>query len=125
MSYVDTVVELFRSKLVEKYSLDEPVVKDICALLGESVTEAGVPAAGKRQRRAGTTRRKKSGYNVYVREKMAEDEEIKQLSHREKMAAIGARWKALTDDEKQEYNDKAQTENDAATEVAAAPAEQA
>lgn len=122
MSFAEKVVEQFRSQVTSAYELEESVVDALCTYVSEAIEKVGVPTgrAG-RTRRAPTTRRKKSGYNVFVRKMMSDDDGIKQLGHREKMAAIGARWKALAEEEQNKFKALADEENDAG----AAPEEDA
>lgn len=56
-------------------------------------------------------RRKKSAYNVYVRE-MMKTNDIQQLDHKHKMGAIADQWRALNDEGKAEYVNMAANEND-------------
>jgi len=117
MSFCESVVSKFRESVSNAYDLESSVIDSLCKIVEESITEVGVPAGRGRARKTPTTRRKKSGYNVFVRKMMSDDDDIKQLGHREKMAAIGARWKALNDEDKLKYNDLAKEENDTTAEV--------
>jgi hypothetical protein len=64
------------------------------------------PAAAK----AARAPRKKSAYNVYVRE-MMKTESIQALDHKQKMGAIAGSWNALTEEQKKVYADMASNEN--------------
>lgn len=115
MSFTEQVVAFFRNEVVNNYELEEDIINKLCNYVESAIAQVGVPAAAAaagRARRAPAARRKKSGYNVFVRSMMSEDEGIKQLNHREKMAAIGARWKALSEDDKGSFNTLAKEEND-------------
>lgn len=113
-SRVDQVVEKFRAQVVDSYELDTEVVDSLCEMLREA--EGGVPLPTGRRGRAAPAKesnkrpRRKSAYNVYVREQM-QDEEIKAMGHRDKMGAIAGRWRQLTDDAKGTYKELAAAEN--------------
>jgi len=111
-TFNDKVVEEFRRSVTETYELDEEVVSNLCNFVTSAITTVGLPTARGRTRRTHTTRRRKSGYNVFVRTMMSTDDDIKQLSHRDKMAAIGKRWKELGDEERTEFNTLAKEENE-------------
>jgi hypothetical protein len=66
-----------------------------------AVPEAAAPTEVKKKR--------KSGYNDYVRE-MMKHEDIASLNHKEKMVAIGGRWKAMSEEARAEYSSKASSE---------------
>jgi len=109
--FTKKVCETFIDSVTKAYDLDEDFITSLREKLNEAIQQVGVPS-GRGRGGAKTTRRrkKKSGYNVFVREMMA-DEEIKALDHRKKMSAIGARWKSLDKEQKDEYNDMATQEN--------------
>lgn len=112
-TFTEKVVVEFRNHVTDTYELDSEVVDTLCKFVAQSCETVGVPTGGRtRTRRATTTKRKKSGYNVYVRTLMSEDDEIKNLSHREKMTAIGGRWKSLSDAQREEFNTRAREENE-------------
>lgn len=114
---VATAVESFRKSVVEQYELDESFVDDICAKFEAAVQPLAEAAAAPKRRGGGANKpkkaRKKSAYNVFVREMMKTDE-IQNLNHKEKMGAIAEKWKTLKDDDKTPYVEMASAENDAA-----------
>ena len=110
-TYAKNVAECFRNMVAKEYDLDEDTVKDLGELVVKACDKTGEPT-GKRKATKAKRPRRKSGYNVYVREMMATDE-IKKIDHRSKMTEIGRLWKALNDDERQSYNAKAAAEEDA------------
>jgi len=128
-SFTDKVCECFRSSVTDNYELDAEVVDSLCDLVANAISEVGEPAAKAPRKRgsggAKKTGRKKSGYNVYVRMMMHDDAEIAELDHRQKMAAIGAKWKKLNSDEQQEYKDLAEQENTAAASAVEANTDEA
>lgn len=115
---LSTAEETFRKLVLDQYELEEDFVSTICGFFrkaAEPLAEAS--AAPKRSRVASNKpkkQRKKSAYNVYVRE-MMKDEDIQKLDHREKMGAIAVLWKGLDDEAKTPYADMAKVENDATT----------
>ena len=111
-NFSEKVTEQFRNLVTSTYDLEDSIVDQLCTFVSDAITRVGVPSGRGRARKQTTTRRKKSGYNVFVRTMMSQDEEIKKLNHKEKMAAIGARWKDLDADGKGEYNDLARKENE-------------
>ena len=117
--YVDRVVKDFRKCMTSEYDLDKEVVVSLCEMLRTSLKKVSPPTS--RRARGGKTRqrRRKSAYNVYVRE-MMKDADIKALGHKDKMAAIGSRWKDLNDGDKEPYKTIASDENTKDEEAAAA-----
>lgn len=114
---VAAAVETFRKSVVEQYELDDSFVTDLCAKL-EAAVQPLAEAAAAPKRRGGASgkpkkARKKSAYNVFVRE-MMKTEKIRDLNHKAKMGAIAEEWKALKDEDKTPYIDMAATENEAA-----------
>lgn len=110
----------FRTAMLETYELDQEVVEAICGLFLDSakpLAEEVAAAAPKRARASGVSDdkkakkpRKKSAYNVFVREQMKTDE-IKSVPHKAKMGAIAQTWKALSDEDRVQYHTLADTEN--------------
>lgn len=118
--------ESFRAQIVAQYELDADFVNAVCGFFrtsAEPLLEGGV--APKRARATATATatadassaakpkksRKKSAYNVFVRE-MMKSADVQKLDHKEKMGAIAALWKGLGDDSKVQYTDLAKTENE-------------
>jgi hypothetical protein len=80
-------------------------------IVGESTAEAKVKVKA-----SGTAKTKKlSGYNVFMKEKMAELK-AENVPSNERMKKIGPMWKALSDAEKKIWNEKASGSASAATE---------
>jgi hypothetical protein len=52
--------------------------------------------------------KKITGYNLYMKEKMKSLKETSGTNGKERLKEIGASWKSLSDDEKKEWNQKAQ-----------------
>jgi len=113
---VQKAQEAFRTEVTETYELDEEFVDSLVEMFTKHSTPL-TEVAPKRSRASKASgdkpRRKKSAYNVFVREKMATDE-IKTVPHKEKMSHIAALWAEVTDDEKEEFKAKANEENKAA-----------
>lgn len=115
--------QAFRKQILDNYDLEEDVVNALVDYFTEAATKhllTAAPAAKAAKSAAGTSgpkaakpKRKKSAYNIYVREMMKTDD-IQALDHKEKMSAIAKQWKELNADEKAPYNDMAHKENDAA-----------
>lgn len=109
--------ESFKTSLLEQYDLESDFVAAICAIFrkaAEPLAETSTTAP-KRARSASKPKksRKKSAYNVFVREMMKTDE-IKDLDHKQKMGAIAKLWKDLSDNDRTPYTDMANEENAAA-----------
>ncbi len=110
----------FRASIAEEYELESDFLDTMERLFVKAATPLAsvTEAADKKTVRAAKdaapakTRapRKKSAYNVYVREQM-KTAEIQAISHKEKMSAIASGWNALTDDQKKVYADLANGEN--------------
>jgi hypothetical protein len=115
--------QYFRKQVLESYDLEEEFIKKLCDIFSDacdkhlscSTTTAKGATAAKSSAKP-KTKRKKSAYNLYVRE-MMKTEEIQTLDHKEKMSAIAKQWKALDDAAKVEYTEMASNENAAATEA--------
>jgi hypothetical protein len=112
--------EVFRKSVEAQYELDVSFVSDICEKFVAAVlplAEVAASTTPKRRVAGGSVavkekkQRKKSSYNVYVRE-MMKTPKIQDLNHKEKMGAIAECWKALNDDDKIPYNLMAKEEND-------------
>jgi hypothetical protein len=115
----------FRDLVEKQYDLESDFIDKLCeffAVAAEKLGSGTVAKASKASPAAAgkpKQRRKKSAYNLYVREMMKTDE-IQQLDHHEKMGAIARQWKSLSAEDKVEYTDMAATENSAAAEAEAA-----
>ena len=72
----------------------------------EQVSEPAAAASPEQEQKQ---KRKKSAYNVYVRD-MMQHPDISSLNHKEKMVAIAARWKAMSDEDRALYATKAASE---------------
>jgi hypothetical protein len=116
---VTNASKTFRASIAEEYDLEEDFLDAMTRLFVKAasaiVTEA-VQAGGKATKAAAEPAkprvpRKKSAYNVYVREQM-KSADIQAISHKEKMSAIAAGWNALTAEQKKVYADMANGEND-------------
>lgn len=113
---VDQVEETFRKRMLETYDLEDAFVNDICSMVRDAVESLATTASAAPKSRARNTQskakkqRKKSAYNVYVRE-MMKTEDIQKLNHKEKMGAIAALWKQLDGEAKSPYTDMANVEN--------------
>lgn len=111
-SRVDQVVEVFRASVTETYELDSAIVDNLCGFVRAAEKQVALPA-GRRVRATSSKpkkARRKSAYNVYVRE-MMKDAAIKDMDHRSKMGAIAELWKKLSDEEKGVYKGHADQEN--------------
>lgn len=116
---LDNATAAFRDSLISSYDLDDEVVDAICDIFKTSASPLAAAAPKRSRAKSGDkkqTKRRKSAYNVYVREQMRTDE-IKAVPHKEKMGQIALSWKTLSDEEKEQYQLKANEENDAAAEV--------
>ena len=102
--FLDTITELF-VKAAQPLAEAAPAAKKGGRVAAAASSEAA-PAAAK----AARAPRKKSAYNVYVRE-MMKTESIQALDHKQKMGAIAKSWNELGDEGKKEYTDLANSEN--------------
>jgi len=135
MSTLDTAVEKFKASVQSEYELDAEVVQRLCEFFRENA-QGNAPKAVKAKAKGKTkaaetapvpaapvvapvpkTLRKKSAYNVYVRE-MMKTPDVSILNHRDKMSAIALLWKALDEPGKTKYADLAATCNDTESTVA-------
>lgn len=134
---LEAAVKNFRERLLTTYELEDQFIDSVCDLFRETATpllevapvraRAGraavssaaattTPAAGAEAVAAGKPAkkgRKKSAYNVYVRE-MMKTTEIQSLDHKMKMSAIATEWKKLDTENKAVYTNLANAENDTA-----------
>ena len=109
----------FKSMVLEQFDLEADFVDTLCGMFrkaADSLSEGG--AAPKRRSAASSSAsskpkksRKKSAYNVFVREMMKTDD-IRDLDHKQKMGAIAKLWKELDEAERAPYADLAKDEND-------------
>jgi hypothetical protein len=106
--------EIFRNLVLNQYDLEEDFVSAICGFFRTAAEPLAESSATPKRSRATTGKpkkaRKKSAYNVYVREMMKTDD-IQKLNHKEKMGAIASCWKELNDDDKTPYTKMANDEN--------------
>lgn len=109
-----TAEQSFKTLLLERYELESDFVDSICDIFSkvvEPLLETGTTS--KRTRTASSKAkkpRKKSAYNVFVREMMKTDD-IKELDHKQKMGAIAKLWKDLDASSRSPYTDMANDEN--------------
>lgn len=110
--------ESFKTLLLEQYDLESDFVAAICSIFRKAAEPLAEAAPAKRTRGSAANKpkktRKKSAYNVFVRE-MMKTEEIKDLDHKQKMGAIAKLWKDLGDTERTPYADMANDENTTST----------
>ena len=99
--FLDTITDLF-VKAAKSLAESAPVKK------GGKATPAPTPEAA--PAKVARAPRKKSAYNVYVRE-MMKTESVQALDHKQKMGAIASSWNALSDEQKKVYSDMASNEN--------------
>ena len=112
--------QAFRASIAEEYELESDFLDNMERLFVKAATPLAsvAEAAGKKAARAAKDAapakvrapRKKSAYNVYVREQM-KTSEIQAISHKEKMSAIASGWNGLNDEQKKVYADLATGEN--------------
>jgi len=111
----------FRASIAEEYELESDFLDTMERLFVKAATPlasvaeaAGKKAAARAAKDAAPAKvrapRKKSAYNVYVREQM-KTAEIQAISHKEKMSAIASGWNGLNDEQKKVYADLATGEN--------------
>lgn len=110
--------ETFRKLVLDQYELEEDFVSTVCGFFRKAAEPLAESAAAPKRTRAASSKpkkqRKKSAYNVYVRE-MMKTEDIQKLNHKEKMGAIATLWKSLSLDDRTPYTDMAKVENDEAS----------
>lgn len=106
--------ETFKLLLEEQYELETDFVATVCGLFRKAAEPLAEASAAPKRTRAASNKpkktRKKSAYNVFVREMMKSDE-IKDRDHREKMGAIAKLWKDLGDEARAPYTEMANDEN--------------
>ena len=83
------------SKLVEA-EIETPAATDQVVVDTKLVAKAAAPTVKKP--------RKKSGYNIFVKEKMPD---LADMPHKDRMRKIGELWKALNDKDRLIFNQKA------------------
>jgi hypothetical protein len=135
---VEKATESFRKLVLASYELDDAFVDAICGFYTKTVTEllAGLPAPKPAKVRGASAAaaaaapsssveaaepakkekavkgsRKKSPYNIFVRE-MMKTAEVQSLDHKQKMGAIAGKWKSLDEGSKAEYTRLANEENE-------------
>ena len=132
---VEKATESFRKLVLASYELDDAFVDAICGFYTKTVTEllAGLPAPKPTKARGASAAqaapssvevaepakkekavkgsRKKSPYNIFVRE-MMKTAEVQSLDHKQKMGAIAGKWKSLDEGAKAEYTRLANEENE-------------
>lgn len=115
-----TAEESFKTLLLEQYDLESDFVASICGIFRKAAEQLAETSAAPKRARSASNKpkktRKKSAYNVYVREMMKTDD-IKDLDHKQKMGAIAKLWKELGDDDRTPFADMANDENNAAAPV--------
>lgn len=116
----------FRKELLDSFELDSELVEqftDIFSRHAESLTSIGVAHSGSSDEPSESEQvtehvhepvqkrvRKRSAYNVYVREQM-QTEEIKAVPHKERMRHIAGLWKNVSEEDRSGYKSKADEEN--------------
>lgn len=108
----------FRAAVADQFELEPEFLDTVCDLfikaalpLTENVPVAKKVPAAKADAPVKTRQpRKKSAYNVFVREQMKSDA-IKPIDHKDKMGAIAKSWKELSETDKKRYTDLANDEN--------------
>lgn len=110
--------ENFRETMVSEFELEADFVDTVVGMFttcASPLCEAA-PAAAKTTRKPKAAsdeakpKRKKSAYNVFVREQMS-SEEIKAVPHKEKMGRIAGMWAGLSPEDKEAFKAKADSEN--------------
>ena len=129
MSKIDESEKFFRKQVLAQFELEEAVMDQICSIYRSSVEKyhgkaaASTGAKASAVAKADRPKRKRSAYNVFVREQMKTDN-IRALDHKAKMSAIATLWKGLPEDEKTPYTEMAARENAGAADAADAVDEQ-
>ena len=110
--------ESFRSLILEQYDLEPEFVSAICGIFSKAAGPLAEASALTKRARASSSKpkksRKKSAYNVFVRE-MMKTGDIKELDHKQKMGAIAKLWKELDLTDRSPYADMATEENTVAS----------
>lgn len=107
--FLDTVTALFRTHAAPLVTAKKPRAKKGAAKATEAtaVPDGGEDAKPKRRRNV-------NAYNIFVRDLMTSDEEIKATPAEQRMVAIGARWQKVSKDPValEPYRKKAEEENE-------------
>jgi hypothetical protein len=135
MSKIDKAVTAFRANVQAEYELEAEVVDRLCEFFKTNASGLAKAEKADKPEKAdkadkptekGTTKtaekktvkpdvpktvRKKSAYNVYVRE-MMKTPDVSALNHRDKMSAIATLWKAMSEADKAKYTQLAAECND-------------
>jgi len=111
------IVDKVADSITQRYGIEEDVINAFKTMILESLApyyiytvKPGSGGKSKRKAKGPKKPRKTSAYNVYVKEKMQE-EEIKSTPPREKMGKIGKMWKMLDDAGKAPYASQAEALN--------------
>jgi hypothetical protein len=110
--YVNTVKELLASLPAPKAARGRAtttVASTAAATTAAPLVGEGAEAPKKEKAAKGS--RKKSSYNIFVRE-MMKSAEIQSLDHKQKMGAIAGKWKSLDDAARADYDRMANEENE-------------
>jgi hypothetical protein len=127
MSDIAKASTVFRESVAAQFELENDFLDTITELFVKAASTISVsveqgseaPKKGAKQQKAGAAEvaaaakrapRKKSAYNVYVRE-MMKSSDVQALDHKQKMGAIASSWNALTEEQKKVYTDLANNEN--------------
>ena len=109
--------QYFRKQVLDSYDLEDDFIKKLCDIFNDacekhlnSSTGGGKSAATTKPPTKPKTKRKKSAYNLYVREMMKTDD-VQKLDHKDKMCAIAKQWKSIDDTDKARYVEMANSEN--------------
>jgi len=95
-----------------KEATDDSDVETVVGNLIEAFRKMKVKVPKTKAAKAkGTKKRKKSAYNVFVKE-MFRKEEIQELPNRERFGALGKIWKSYGEEEKAEWQEKANKINE-------------
>ena len=96
---------------------DGDVVEVVGDLLKEFVKMSSVNNSTKKANKSKVKKkRKKSAYNIFVKE-MSKSEEIKELPNKDRFCALGKMWKSYDEEEKGTWQGKADTINHEEVEV--------
>jgi len=108
----------FKTMVLEQFDLESDFVDTLCSMFRKAADSLCEGSAAPKRRSAAASAsskpkksRKKSAYNVFVRE-MMKTEDIRDLDHKQKMGAIAKLWKELDEAERAPYADLAKDEND-------------
>ena len=116
--------QYFRKQVLDLYDLEDDFIKKLCDAFSDACEKhlsssngVGKSANAAKVSTKNKTKRKKSAYNLYVRE-MMKTEEIQSLDHKDKMCAIAKQWKSISEVDKAKYIEMANNENSAPLEEA-------